>query len=220
MKRLESKSSVDAPEDLLSNLFKGYAATSDKTFCAYIQKKKEDYDEGKVIPGLELMVLAENKYKSMVEGQIWRAPDEQAEQIIALQAQVKKLAQGGKTKSQGSKDFKAKSDNDNNNKKKTKQKGSGPQGATGKPDWMLKKPSDGEPKTKMVNGKTYHWCTNHQSWTIHSLSECKGKGFTPSSNDKGKSVAWDGKTKKPNLKVAKALQAIADEDLEDEGSDF
>ena len=103
-------------EDLLSNLFKGYAATSDKVFCTYIKKKEEDYDEGKVIPAAELMFLAENKYKAMVEGRIWKAPDEQTEQIIALQAQVKRLAQTSKGKK--GKEGKGKPDPESKKKKK------------------------------------------------------------------------------------------------------
>jgi hypothetical protein len=50
--------------DLLTNLFKGNAACSDKTFVRYIADKQEDYEEGKTMDATELMVLAENKFKS------------------------------------------------------------------------------------------------------------------------------------------------------------
>jgi hypothetical protein len=201
-------------EDLLSNLFKGYAATSDKSFCTYIKKKEEDYDEGKVIPPVELMFLAENKYKAMVEGKIWKAPDEQMEQIIALQAQVKKLSNAPKSKGKGNKD---KSKGGGTPKKQDK----GPKVENRKPDWMLKKPSEGQPQTKKVNAKTYHWCPNHNSWTIHTPAECKGRGSAPPPNDKpkGKSVSWDKKTNATSLKIAQALQAIANSDCEDDSSE-
>lgn len=204
-------------EDLLSNLFKGYASASDKVFCTYIKKKEEDYDEGKVIPAVELMSLAENKFKAMVEGNIWKAPDEQAEQIIALQAQVKKLAKGSKPKGKGGKQKDGKPVPKD---KQKKGKQSGTEGATRKPDWMLVKPAEGEPKTKVMNQKTYHWCPNHESWTIHSPSECKGRGSgaTTKSKEKGKTVTWNEKTRSPSLKLAKALQTIADDDLEDDDS--
>ena len=83
------------------------------------------------------------------------------------------------------------------------------------------KPVEGEPKTKSMNNKTYHWCPNHQCWTVHTPAECQGKGskVTPKSQDKGKTIAWSGKTKAPSLKVAKALQAIAGDDLEDPDED-
>jgi hypothetical protein len=171
-------------EDLLANLFKGYAAASDKEFCKYIKKKQEEYDDGIDITAEELMVMAENKYKAMVENSTWNAPDEQAEQIIALQAQVKKLASAGKQKSQGGK-------GKPNANPESKQKGKeAPKGGNNrKPDGMLKKPADGQPKTKKVNNKTYHWCPNHQSWTIHTPAECKGKGASPAPAVKGKSVS-------------------------------
>ena len=30
---------------------------------------------------------------------------------------------------------------------------------------------------KVVDGKTYYWCSNHQAWTRHKESECKGVGL-------------------------------------------
>jgi hypothetical protein len=49
--------------DLLTNLFKGYAACSDKAFVRYIAEKQDDYEEGKNIDATELMILAGNKFK-------------------------------------------------------------------------------------------------------------------------------------------------------------
>jgi hypothetical protein len=202
-------------EHLLSNLFKGYSAASDKVFCAYLKKKEEDYDEGKEVKAPDLMVLAENKFKSMVESATWNAPDEQVEKIIALQTQVQKLAKANKSKTKGGE--KGKSGNKSTDlKKKKKDKDETP--ANKKPDWMMKAPADGAPKKKTVDGKQYHWCPNHNCWTRHSPSECKVKGAyrTTASKDESESVAWDVKTKKPTLKIAKALQTIADDDLEDD----
>jgi hypothetical protein len=195
-------------EDLLSNLFKGYAVTSDKAFVAYLKKKEDDYDDGTIITPEQLMLLAENKYKAMVEGSKWKAPDEQAEKIIALEARVRKLdsvVAKGKTKPKTT-------PGKPGDKKKGKEM-DGPQGTNRKPDWMVKKPEEGAPKKKVVNDKTYHWCPNHQCWTIHSPAECKGKKPGPSSKPK----AGNKKTESaPSLKVAKALQAIAESDLEDD----
>ena len=75
-------------QDVLANLFKGYAAASDKVFTAYIQKKQGDYDDGAIIEPDHLMRLAQNKCKSMVERKKWRAPDSQEERIIALEAKI------------------------------------------------------------------------------------------------------------------------------------
>ena len=39
--------------------------------------------------------------------------------------------------------------------------------------WKKVAPAAGEPKTKKIKDKTYHWCIHHMAWTIHSESECK-----------------------------------------------
>ena len=77
--------------DLLSNLFKGYKACSDKEFVLYIKTKEEKYEEGEDIDINKLMLLADNKYKILVEKGAWDAPSAEEEKIIALQAQVKML---------------------------------------------------------------------------------------------------------------------------------
>jgi hypothetical protein len=53
----------ETTHDLLTNLFKGYKAASDRQFIAYIKKKEDDYDEGNNIDPTTLMTLAANKYK-------------------------------------------------------------------------------------------------------------------------------------------------------------
>ena len=85
-------------QDLLANQFKGYTAASDKVFTAYIQKKQDDYNDGPIIEPDHFMRLVQNKYKSMVEGKKWRAPDSQEEKIIALEAKIQKLTASNKRK--------------------------------------------------------------------------------------------------------------------------
>ena len=36
-------------------------------------------------------------------------------------------------------------------------------------------PPQGSPKTKVVDGKTYHRCVNHQAWTVNTEAECTFK---------------------------------------------
>ena len=49
--------------DVLTNLFKGYKAASDKVFVEYIMRKEEEYEEGSPMTADSLMNLAANKYK-------------------------------------------------------------------------------------------------------------------------------------------------------------
>ena len=54
-------------EDLLSNLFKGYQAVSDRTFLKYVGSKQEKYEEGKQYSADQLMQLADNKFRLLKE---------------------------------------------------------------------------------------------------------------------------------------------------------
>ena len=57
-----------ASDDLLTNLFKGYLAVSDRTFHRYIQEKQERYEEGSAdITVNQLMHLAKTKYSIIKE---------------------------------------------------------------------------------------------------------------------------------------------------------
>ena len=85
--------------DLLTNLFKGYGSCSDKTFVTYIQRKQEEYDEGKDISADVLMEWANAKYQQVKDKEIWEAPDPTGECIIALEAKLaamRKRYEGGK----------------------------------------------------------------------------------------------------------------------------
>ena len=50
-------------EALLTHLFKGYLAASDKAFVKYINDKKDRYEEGTEMDADKLMQLADNKYR-------------------------------------------------------------------------------------------------------------------------------------------------------------
>jgi hypothetical protein len=52
----------ETTQDLLTNLFKGYAVCSDKEFVSYIKRKHETYEEGTDIEPDNLMKLADTKY--------------------------------------------------------------------------------------------------------------------------------------------------------------
>ena len=66
----------ETTHDLLSNLFKGYAAASDNTFTSYIESKQEEYEDGTNIKPIALMSLSDKKYKTLnIKGK-WNSPSQ------------------------------------------------------------------------------------------------------------------------------------------------
>ena len=192
-------------EDLLSNLFKGYATASDRNFTEYIGKKQDEFDEGVDIDPQRLMQLALNKYQTLVEGGKWNAPTEAESKIIALEAEVKKMKSNkgasNKNKKADAKEEKAKKPYE-------------------KPKWMTIEPAAGKPKEKKVDGKMYYWCKNHKQWTRHKPSECRGTGKETKVGNKPKPKEKEsGKKSDPKetqAKIVQALTTIADDDEEDD----
>jgi hypothetical protein len=189
----------ETTHDLLSNLFKGYAAASDRAFVAYIAKKEDEYEEGTNIEPKKLMQLALNKYNTLKEAGKWKAPSDEESKILALTAELNKLKKKSGNSSKGTK----KKDVTSNNKKTER---------LPKPKWMSEPPKSGDPKTKIVDKKTYHWCPKHESWTRHHPSECQGKGHTSekkrkSDNDQDQSKD-SSKSDNKKVKLVQALTAM------------
>ena len=78
----------ETTQDPLTNLFKGYGSCSDKTFVEYIAKTQDEYDEEKPFTPARLMQLADRKYRTMKEKEIWEALSETDEKILALEARL------------------------------------------------------------------------------------------------------------------------------------
>jgi hypothetical protein len=57
----------ETTQDLLTNLFKGYAVCSDKEFVDYIKQKHKTCEEGTDMDPDNLMKLADTKYKILKE---------------------------------------------------------------------------------------------------------------------------------------------------------
>jgi hypothetical protein len=56
---------------------------------------------------------------------------------------------------------------------------------TGDNKWRGEAPSLGAPTTKVVKGKTYHYCSHHECWLGHTTAQCKAaakESGTSSSN--------------------------------------
>ena len=81
--------------DLLTNLFKGYAAASDQVFRSYIERKLETWEESggddDTMGADALMTLANEKFKIMKNKGTWIAQSANEEKITALTAKIAKL---------------------------------------------------------------------------------------------------------------------------------
>jgi hypothetical protein len=196
----------ETSSDLLINLFAAFLAVPDKKFVEYIEKQKDKYDEGEDITTKKLMQVALIKYKDRKRSDMWQAPSPEEEQIMALTAQVGELQ-----KQKGS----AKPTSDKPKKKKggiEKTKTTTADHYSGaKYAWKLVPPANGEPKTKEVNKKTYHFCPHHNEgaglWVIHSPAKCDRREEKKDTPNKDKTMS-----------LTKVLQAIKAEN-EDESSD-
>jgi hypothetical protein len=182
--------------DLLTHLFKGYKMASDKTFVDWIKRREERYDEGEDTTYSHLMQLADNKYRMMVESGEWNRPSKQDEQIQALLSEVAQ-----KTQNQPKKPGPKKEPSVNKDPKKDKGKGGKKKDNDKNYAWKKVPPKEGEPHTKKMRQKTYHWCPNHKAWTVHSPSECNG--IAPSTNES------------KELKLTQALAAFQESESEE-----
>lgn len=189
--------------DVLTNLFKGYMAASDKPFVEYIERKQEDHEEGIPLNPDHLMTLAANKYKIRVRRGQWCQPSESEAQLLALQTEVRILkARRDKSRSTGKSD-KEKAAEKAEKAKKRKQKE-----RETRPTWMTTPPTEAEKGKKKVNdGKDYYWCEPLQVWARHKPEDCR---MAKKASDATKKA----------IKMRQALSSVMDEyDIEDEEDD-
>lgn len=190
--------------DLLTNLFKGYLATSDKKFVEYIERKQEMHEDGEDIEYNDLMLLAANKYKYMKLKNEWEAPSLEEQKILALEAKY-----DAKFRQLGKSSRKTQTDNKKGDSKKPTHK------KKEKPEWMINssRPKDPElKKPKQWDKKDWWWCHPDTggkcegAWRIHKPSECKGAA-------KRKATDTQKKENKSNKKkLAKALAAVVEKE--------
>ena len=193
--------------DLLANLFKGYLSSKDRNFRDYIQDKQQSYDEGTIYTIDQLMLIAANKHKTLVESGKWMALSPEEEKTVALEAQIRNM---GKKQT-------AQSSSNQSNKANTSNTGSGKSGKKSKkkkmkkselPEWKLKFPGQAfidAGKYKEVNGRRYYWCKHHGFFTAHKPEDCKlqqsqGSNPSPSNQPNPNPVA----TPAPSLRVSTA----------------
>jgi len=198
----------ESTDDLIINLFKAYLNVADQSFVEYMKKKKDDYDEGTTVLEPEtLMTHALNKYHILVQERKWKSMSPQDEQLVALKAQYEQL-----------RDANLRLARSISGKKTTKGDGKKQKGKKGKQQqkqqepWKKEPPKDGDPQTKIVNNKTYNWCSQHEAWTFHTDADCRlrlqSDGTQKNSKDKG---TKGNKKIDKKARMIKALATICDD---------
>jgi hypothetical protein len=198
--RTELSARGEFDTSLLTHLLQGYEAAADKEFVNWIKRHHDNLDDGTVAMTPEqLMQMAARKYADRTKQDTWAKPDAQEQRIIALNTKISKLEnkKGGGAK--GKKDDKS-SGEDGKPKDKAK-----------KDEWKFKPPKEGASKTKSMNGKTYHYCMNHNQgkgmWVLHDPKECRLAVFKP----KPKSTAPGPSSLKPKVRFNVNSTSIEEE---------
>ena len=184
-------------EDLMTNIFKGYAAVQDKLFVAYIADLRTQYEDGRIdMDADKLMMMGYQKFKNLGLSEVLTAPADKAdivalktqtEEITALKTSVEQLlqAQGTKRSNAGT-------------------------GDKDKWAWKSVAPKSNQALTKQVNNKTYHWCPNHVKWCIHKPADCKGltRSDVPTSVNGGSTTGTTPSTVTPAPSVDPANRKL------------
>jgi hypothetical protein len=185
--------------ELVTHLFKGYEACRDKKFQLLITNKKQAFfnHEYRIEENaLDFMEMLEAYYKDQVTAGDWMLPDDNQNKILALQAEIAQMMKGFKHSKQSG--------------RQNPKHNMGKKNANDREGWKLIPPKKGESWKKIVDGKTYHWCPNHNMWTIHPVAECRlGKGKEPVKKHTSK-----GKNQKGF--ALKAYQALMEDDEDEE----
>ena len=212
-------------ETLLSHLFKGYLAASDKNFVKYMNNKKDRYEEGIEMDADRLMQLADNKYRLLKGRDEWDAPTAEEEKIMALQAAVESLTRNSKKR----KTTKPKSSDKTGNSKKQGNRQRGKNQNPPKPNWMFQRPPEGElHKPRNWNGNEWWFCDPDTGgkcdgkYRRHKPQDCEGRAFKGKFNNKRKGDEEKGSTAQnteKRLKVAEALETVVNNESDGSSSE-
>jgi hypothetical protein len=189
--------------DLLTNLFKGYASVPNEAFVKYIDDCATKHDDGELnLTAEQFMDKAAHRYKVLLEGKLWDAPNRDQARILALQAQVNQLESSLQAPAAANAPCAG-----NINARNTPRAG-----GRFKPEpWMLVKPSDDDIKNevpKKEGGREYWWCVHHGRYVQHKGSKCKLA--TPKAPPAETTPKPDGDNDQKALHLTKALVSIVE----------
>ena len=196
------KARGETVDDLILKLFTGYKAAADSKFVEYIENKEEYYLDENDLDADELMRLALNKYCMRKLNSEWGAPSIEQEQITALSSELQKLKEN-------------KSKNNGTPRKAQDRKQNSSSNKSGDKEWAWKKipPAEGEPESKEMKGRLYHWCIGHQAWTLHKPSDCRLP--TDSNGSEAKTATSKTGTTASYKEALQTIMSVIENDEED-----
>jgi len=146
-------------QDLLTKLFRAYAACSDSTFVKYVADIQTKWEDGEELTPEKLMDRFANKYKIMKTKEVWNAPSAEQKKLVALEAKIselKKRYENKRTKLDQNK--KRESNKRDGNKVKDGETKHPKRTKVQKPAWMFQKPKEADlRKPREWNGSTWHY---------------------------------------------------------------
>jgi hypothetical protein len=190
-------------DELIMHVFRAYEAVPDPNFLRFIQNQRDEFereDNPQEITVEALMLLACNKFDLLNHRNA--LPNDTSDSIVALEAKIQSLKEGGKSSSTN--------DSDGNSRRRKARH----------PEWKLVAPKGSESKSKKVGAKTFHWCSFHKLWSIHTEKECR-KGITPTPTTPSPKTEESKDELKTDPKFAamfRAAKAVWDEDQADDDS--
>jgi hypothetical protein len=172
--------------ELIMHLFKAYEQVPDQQFNRYIEAIRDRYDADiEDITAEQLMLLAVNKFDLLTQRNAM--PIDNVDKIVALQTKV--------------------------NDHRTNERGGRRNRVV--PAWKKIPPAAGEPSTKTMDGKVYHFCPNHKAWCIHTVAQCT---MVPTTSAAAISTIETPAAEQDRLVINRAYHAII-KGLDDEDED-
>jgi hypothetical protein len=199
-------------EDLLMHLFEGHQTATDEKFVKCIGEKEANWEDGTIVvlESASLMMLAEEKYKTMKLKKAWNGTTKEEANVIAMKAEIQESNELVALRAEVAA---LKSDDTGKKYDRNRKRDSG--------EWAWKNvaPTGSQPKDKTFKNKTYICCMFHgdTKWVLKSnhLDGCRNdpNHGTKEKVDEGvKQPQPDKKT----LQYAKALMnamEIEDEEI-------
>jgi hypothetical protein len=150
-----------ADQDLISHLFKGYLSCLDKNFVASMETQKDTWAlNNSNLTSEQLMKAALIKYETRQLENQWLKRSHDEQDIIALRAQVIQLTKSNKSTTTSPRNTRS-STQTNSSTSPPRRLGIKNKVWTGDSKWRGVAPAPGAPTTKVVKGKTWHFCKFH-----------------------------------------------------------